>query len=289
MPRDSTQYTIVADEPSLNDELRELDWANGHQPPVQEAAALVYEMLTNPEAGDERGLYELLAEVPSTFRNEVLTAVLSENMPAQERGTTDAVPEPVPADNATNYSPPQSETDQQAPQHPAEASLQDDLERTQHILQYVEAIGDPNIAYQLGKVIEDSRNLELRQLSGDPATYGNDPHEKYVQCIIDIPATLEAKQAMALAQWNEAQLHEAAQHEVNRMAYRLNLEIQDRLITQFDNRKLLAYMAKQAGMDDEIVKSLTQLGNEFADYAIGCENSESPTYRNITQQVGMFK
>ena len=41
--------------------------------------------------------------------------------------------------------------------------------------------------------------------------------------------------AMEPAGWSEDQLQEAAEHEVNRMGYRLNLEILDQLMNQFSN------------------------------------------------------
>ena len=293
MPRDNTQYTVIQDEPDLADELQELDWSNGNAPPVQEAAALIHEMWSNPEAGDERGIYELLTEVPSEFRNEVLATVLRENMSAQEWQATEAPAEPTDesrpvAERAESYRSPEPESDDAATRHQAEARLQHDLERTQHMLQYVESIGSADMAYQLGKVMQDSRNLSLRRLRGDPATYGNDPHERYVQCIIDIPATLDAKQAMDGTQWDEARLREAVQHEVNRMAYRLNLEIQDRLLEQFANNKLKANVAKQQSMSEEVVERLNVWGNNMAQYAEGRRNKDNPTYETIRDAAYMY-
>ncbi len=282
MPRDSTTYTIVADEPDLNDELRELDWSDQQNPPVQEAAALVYEMLTNPEERDERGLYELLAEVPSTFRNEVLAAVLRESMPVQERGTTDAVPEPTEhrsqVDAAEQYRHTEQTSDDAAAQHP-------DLERTQHVLKYVEATCGEDAAYDLVKVMHDSRNLEIRGLNGTSEQYRQHAHELYVQCIIDIPATLDAKQAMSHTPWDDAKLQEAVQHEVNRRAYRLNLEIQDHLLTQIDSGAMHAAFARIHGMDREIVTRLQFRQRHMKNFVETNRREDEPTYERLREMA----
>ena len=279
MPREATQYRETIQE-DLDGSIQDLDWHNRDNPPIEEAATLVYEKLQYPEPGEKPDLDDILAEVPAHFRNEVMATMLREQIQAQENQATNATTER----EQTNFSQPPAHDDQKAAQHPAETGLQHDLERTQHILQYVEAIGDSSMAYQLGKVMEDSRNLELRALNGDITTYGNKPeatHEKYVQCILDLPDTLYAKEAMESTTWNTEQLKEATQHEVNRMAYRLNLEIMDRLTSQISNGRLMANAARQKGMSEDTIQELVKSQDKKFANSERYQNVEYPTQGNI--------
>ena len=76
MPNDTTQYRFDEDETSAAEELETLDRDNPGQPPVEEAAALIFEILTERDAEDARGLHDLLNDVPRDCRNDVMTAIL---------------------------------------------------------------------------------------------------------------------------------------------------------------------------------------------------------------------
>ena len=264
MARNEANYTTAQEE--LPEQIDALDWHNLANPPIQEAATLVYERLQYQEPEEKPNLDDILAEVPAHFRNEVMATMLREQMQAQEH-------------QAKNHAA-ESTDDQKATQHPAEAGLQHDLERTQHVLQYIESIGDPNMAYQLGKVIEDSRNLELRQMKGSIVSYGTQPeavHERYVQCILDIPESLHAKEALEATTWNAERLKEAVQHEVNRMGFRLNLEIIDRLTNQISDGQMLSRTARERGISEEVVQELIAAQGRKLNNAQNFQNFQYPT------------
>ena len=264
MARNAAHYTTAQEE--LPEQIDDLDWHNLDNPPIQEAATLVYERLQYTEPGEKPNLDDILDEVPAEFRSEVMATMLHEQMQTQEH-------------QANNHAA-ESTDDQKAAQHPAEAGLQHDLERTQHVLQYIESIGDPNMAYQLSKVMEESRNLELRQMQGSIVSYGTDPeavHERYVQCILDIPEALNAKQALEATTWNTERLQLEAQHEVNRMAFRLNLEIIDRLANQISDGQMLSRAARERGISEEVVQELIAAQGRKSNNAQKYQNFQYPT------------
>ena len=164
----------------------------------------------------------------------------------------------------------------------AGAYLQErEAERANHALEYAREICGDLAAYRLESAITDSRELELRRFSGDPATYGREPHEKYVQCVDDLPRAVEAKQAISLGEWDQDQLHHAVDHEVNRMGFRLHLEIQDRLLNQVSNGRRLGNLAMERGMSEDVAAQITNTGENKARWAELRRDEDNPTYGNI--------
>ena len=176
-------------------------------PPVEDAAALIYEIWQEQDDDAENGLHQLLNEVPYEHRQQVMYLILEPNMASDDAGDSTAA------------------SDLQSAQHPAGT------------MRYVEDICGEDAALSLQQVMHESRELALRErLNGSPANYaGGDTHQLYVQCVANLQAAVEAKQAMNGQPWTGQELREAVQHEVNRMSYRLALEVQDRLIQQLTN------------------------------------------------------
>ena len=159
-----------------------------------------------------------------------------------------------------------------------------DIERAQHALRYVESTAGAEAAYRLGDMMLESRQLEIRNhMPGDPAIYGRDPHERFVQCIADIPDAVAAKQAMSHQPWNETELQEAVQHEVNRMAYRLNLEIQDRFTYYLNSHyhRRVMKLAEQNGLSEEVMEKLEDTTRTKVAWAEYLKETNDPTASNI--------
>lgn len=262
MPRHPTQYGGFQDEPDLLEELQALDWSHDPGLLIEEAASLIREAWSNPEPGEERSLDELLTTVPHEFQPEVLDAVLA-NDPATTEDTSSA-------------------------QHVAETGLQWEVDQTRDALQYIEYICGEAYAHRLNQVIGHSRSLELRQLTGDPSTYYGNVHEQYIQCIADLPATVAAKEAMADTRWEEVRYREAVQHEVNRMAYRLNLEIQDRFLQQVSYGGRLARLASEQNMSEDIVELLATNGMTLAEWAEDRRAENNPAAEQIETAVTAY-
>ena len=258
MARSDTQYHNLTDSDELTEELQELDWSREHTPPVEEAAALIYEIWQEQDDDAENNLHELLDEVPYQHRQQVMYLIMEHNMASDDAGDSTAA------------------SDLHSAQHP-------DLERTQHTMRYVEEICGADAALSLQQVMQESRQLALReQLSGSPENYTRgDPHTLYVQCIADLQAAVAAKQAMNGQPWNEQELSEAVQHEVNRMSYRLALEVQDRLIQQLNDCNNIQRYAKENGTAPADVNEFGKLAKTLAKYAFGYQQKEAPTYDNI--------
>ena len=167
-------------------------------------------------------------------------------------------------------------------EHRTDEALEQDLERTGHILRYVESVCGGETARQLEGLVGDSRGLaDMRQMRGDPTSYSDDTHEQYLQCILDLPATLDAKQAMAPERWGDDDLEEAARHEVNRMGYRLNLEIRDRLMNQFDHPRGIAKYARDRGVDGELLEMVGLAGEGKQHWIKGQKASEEPVHSRV--------
>ena len=263
MPRDPTQYGGFQDELDPLEELLALNWSHDSGLLIEKAASRIQEAWSNPELGEERSLDELLDTVPSEFRQEVLDAVF-ENYPTATAG------------------------DAPSTQHAAETGLQWELDQTRDVLQYVEYVCGEPYAHRLDQVMAHSRNLELRQLTGDPSTYHGNVHEQYIQCVADLPAAVAAKESMADTPWDEAQYREAVQHEVNRMAYRLNLEIQDRFLQQVSYGARLARLASEQNMSEDIVELLATNGTMLAEWVDNRRAENNPAAEQIETAVTAY-
>ena len=266
MPRNSsgysTGYSTVQERPDTLDEIREINWKDPGGFPVEQAAELIHQ---NP---DKHPLHELLNQVPAQFRNDVLAIVWESNKPDHrgDRALREAENEKV---------------HEETRHKPGDQLLDWEREKTERSLRFVENVCGPELAYRLENTIINSDNLELRQLRGDPSVYGKDPHGLYVQRIADIPAALEAKQAMSGAPWDQDRLREATRHEVNRMGYRLNLEIQDRLLNQISNERGIPSLARKNGISEETIERISERGKDRTQWATARRAMENPTYVNI--------
>lgn len=174
-------------------------------------------------------------------------------------------------------------------EHRVDAGLAHDLERTGHVLRHVEEAAGWESARQLEGLLRDSRGMdEVRRLRGDPTIYSGDTHERYVQCILDLPAALDAKQAMGPGEWSPEQLEEATRHEVNRMGYRLNLEIRDRLMNQIDHRRGIVNFARDRGVGGELLDMVDLAGDGKEYWVRGEKAAESPVYPKIEAAANFY-
>ena len=280
MADEGTQYSSRYEDPTPAEALEELDWAASESPPIEEAAALIYEVINDPDATDSRDLYTLLNEVPPDFRQDVMATML--NQYARRSS-----PEPNEELNTRDSNEAADHQDEAAVHDAPESGLHDDAEQFDEALQYVENVAGAEFARKLEQVMHDSRNLSLRAMNGDPATYGREPHATYLECVTNIENAVMAKEVPAFEAWNDDQRREAVQHEVHRMAYRLNLEIQDRLITQFQDGGHMASLARTMDLSPDVVNTLEQLGNQMANDAIAARHIESPTYDDIAAYANM--
>ena len=195
--------------------------------------------------------------------------------------------------NSYSYNNALDEDADQRPQekldHELEEDLVHDLERTGHVLSYVKDISGEESARQLFGVMQDSRNMTgVRLMRGDPAAYQEDTHEQYIKCIMDIPATLDAKMAMSPEGWDDRQLGEAVEHEVNRMGYRLNLEIQDRFMNQFDHRAGIVRFAQDRGVSGELLELIDLAGEGKEFWVRGQRTAESPVQSKIEAAANFY-
>lgn len=83
------------------------------------------------------------------------------------------------------------------------------------------------------------------------------------------------------------QRREAVEHEVHRMAYRINLEIQDQLITQFQDDGHMDRLARTMGLSQDVIESLEELGQDMAAVAFESRQLESPTGDDITDNANL--
>ena len=73
---------------------------------------------------------------------------------------------------------------------------------------------------------------------------------------------------MSLTEWNDDDLQKAVQHEANRMTFRLNLEIQDRLVNQFAYEQVMSVRAILKGNKERTSrKRLDEMGKDMAETA----------------------
>ena len=148
-----------------------------------------------------------------------------------------------------------------------------------------EALEELDWASPEGPPVEEAATLIYAILNDPDAADGRETPSDYLECIINPENAVAAREALSHEPWNEDKRRETAEHEVHRMAYRLNLEIQDRLISQFQNDGHMARLARSMGLSQEIVEALDQLGNEMANDAIEYRQLESPTGEVITDQA----
>lgn len=282
----------------IQQDIRQLDWKSQADLPVGEAATLIHEAGRVHDQNDQKGMHEvlagMLAEVPGDQRPGVMARIPGElrermldEMSTGLRSVMDPALNGLAERDPAGHGEDQAERDRRTAQHQTQEPLEWDLERAQHALNYVNDICGEDVAHRLEAVITGSRNLEARVLPGYRPAYGNagETHEKYVECIAGIPEAVESKHAMDPSGWSADQLQEAVEHEVNRMAYRLNLEIQDRLINQFRDRDRLAGIGRANGFEEEIVEQLSETGRDLAEYSKSCRHYESPTASIIETQA----
>ena len=307
MTTHSTRYA-THHEPSARDELlseiQDLDWRREDAPPIREAAELIYRMGNGAEHENDdarhQELAKLLTLVPQDYRVEVIANVppdlredMLDRMPQQIRGMVEDLKGQTLSlmehrEAVHSESLPHQESGESANQYRPELIQNWEREIVQDSLDVVEGICGEESARHIEKIIEDSRDLAIRELPGYQWMYRNDEpqhtHHRYLDCISQIPATVEAKlNARVDPGWTLEEYQEAALHEVNRMAYRLNLEIQDRLITKYEDQKLFVN-ARERGMDRDTLDKLWDYGLSRSAYAKHCRHMECPTARTIEQQ-----
>ena len=178
MARDATQYQDIGEDLDLQEELQTLDWDNWSEPPINEAATLIYDILNEREPTDMIEVHDLLDYVPILFRDAVSDDLLQQmyevqhDLKAPANSEKYVLLQPV---EYTLFQPAAPEAVQdtapEAVQHVDNAGLHYDLERTQHVLNYAEAVCGLESAKQLAYVIHDSRHLEIRQMQGDMHLY----------------------------------------------------------------------------------------------------------------------
>ena len=266
----------------LAKEMTGLDWSRRDNAPIREAAALMYEAGTDVNHPNEisrhRLLADMLIQVPDWHRVETIAAVpqdLREEM-------LDKMPPFI--REAVNEHFHQAETEARTTGHRTGHQQDWDLERAQHALNYVTEACGQEAAQDLRTIMLDSRDLEIRQMRGHHPSYGNDTHLRYVQCVTDIPLAVEAQRRMDPENWGAEQLREAAQHEVNRMAYRFNLEIQDRLTSQYSIGTRKPILGTLKRLDGETIGQLREYGEGRAEHADYCRHMETPDQEMLLQQ-----
>ena len=297
MPSDDTQYRFDVPEPDPEEELESLDWSNLENPPVEAAAELIHEILSEPDPENRRSLHEMLAEMPPDFRPEVVATLLRQNVEKTSYGAMGHPPEGQ-SDNGND--PPEwargqnPGRDDASSQHTSETGLHWDQELTRETLDYVEE----NCGYQdrdrLEQAILDSRNLEpLREaLEGNPILHDATSHQKFVGCVVDLRAAVEAKEAMEATHgvnWAAEEREAAVRHEVNRMGYRLLLEIEERLLRQVEDTERTVQLAKERNLIQQVVEMLEDSSTQVAQWLTGTRETDEPTEQNILTAIDIYR
>ena len=278
MADEDTHYSSRYEEPTPEETFEELDWETPGNPPVEEAAALIFEILGDLDTADSRDLHALLNEVPPDFRPEVMATLLN-------RYVEQSASWPDEARSAREDQAADNRHTEGGTHDPPERGLHDTGERIAETLEYVTDIAGNTFARKLERAMEYSQNLPLRALNGNPATYGHYAQDTYLECAINLESTVAAREALSHEPWNDDQRREAVEHEVHRMAYRLNLEIQDRLITQFQDPRRMGRLARAMGLSQGVAEDLDELGQDMADDAVRARHLENPTSDDITNRA----
>ena len=254
----SSQYRY--EDGNLRGDLRDLDWDRAPNHAVEQAAAIIQESWGPTRPEDEGNIREALSDVPRKFHEPVLQAVIPET--ASRSGKERADYRELTSDH---------ESFQNA------ASLKWELELTQPAMRYLEDIGRDDLVHRLEALLRDNRTMEaVRELPGDPLMYGSDVREKYIQAVADIPAAIHAKEDLSGDSWGPEEVQAAAAHEVNRMGYRMNLEVQDRLMTMFSYGRQMSAMAERMGMSESAVELVRNAGEEKLEWRRRRRLEESP-------------
>ena len=279
----------------LMEDIADLDWKNSSSRAVEEAKALIQELWEQPSRDDEPDIREAISEVPQEFRENILRTIMGDagvvagGAPAalleteETRGLTEYRTDQLPEYWTEYQSEYRAEPISAAEEFAAKTDMEWEREQTNHTMRYLDEADCRELIQHLEQAMRDSRELEsFRNLPGDLTTYGrNGTHEKYVHCIADLPATLEAKEAMEPSQWSQEERWNAALHEVNRMGYRTNLEILDRLMTSFSHGNQVAQEAGKHGMSDETVEQIAQAGRNKNLWVENRRLEENPTCDRI--------
>ena len=274
----------------LLNEIQDLDWGREDAPPTREAAQLIHRMGNGTDhendAAKHQEVAQLLIEVPPEYRVEVISHIPQDLQDAMLSRMHPQVRDMVEALKGHPLS--HQESGESANQYGPEQIQKWERDITKHSLYYVEAVCGEESARNIEKIMEDSRDLAVRGMPGYQWMYHNDDphntHHRYLDCIANMPAAVDAKlNARTGEVWTWEDVKEAALHEVNRMAYRLNLEIQDRLITKYEDQKLFVN-ARERGMDRDTLDELWNYGLSRSAYAKQCRHMECPTSTMIEQQ-----
>ena len=140
----------------------------------------------------------------------------------------------------------------------------------------------------------DSRILNgLREkLSGDPRMYDITAHSQFVGCVVDIEATVQAKEAMREAlhetPWTQEQLADAVRHEVNRMGYRLLTEIEERLLYQLRDVESLAGAAREQNLSQQVAERLAKLATGTAILVSERRETDFPNEATILETSNLY-
>ena len=142
----------------------------------------------------------------------------------------------------------------------------------------------------------DSRILNgLREkLSGDPRMYDITAHSQFVGCVVDIEATVQAKEAMREAlhdsPWTQEQLlRDAVRHEANRMGYRPLAEIEERLLYQLRDVENLADAAREQNLSQRVAERLATLATGTAILVSSRRETDFPNEATIIETSNLYR
>ena len=130
-----------------------------------------------------------------------------------------------------------------------------------------------------------SRSLAAlrRALPGDPLTYRVQDvgvHEVFLQAAADIPKALTAQRELLGNLMTPTLERELTERAVNRMRYRLNLEIQDRMLTAVCSHGIVK-LARKANLPASLVESVRQMAEDGRKHAALYRKANQPTADNL--------
>ena len=259
-------------------ELADLPWHDQpHEATVLQAAAIVRHAWATLEdrALEDEYLQQLVSQIPNDRQGDVISAVLD---PAWE-------PHPLPEHQLEHTAPLQG-TDTRYPVPPADARL------THRAVEFAREYAGETAAELLLQALHQNRELPLADYRGSlDHWYPGDPAENYLQCVADLPAAVATKQSLEEAvglHWDDHRLEQATQHEVNRLAYRQNLELRDRFLTHSARPQELATAARATGMSAETTQLLEGRSGPVQEWARAFQERTDPTFENVTIAVQSY-
>lgn len=258
MADEGTHYGSPEPEPTAYEELEDLNW-DGPDPPVEEAAQLINEILNDPT--NDLTAEELLQHVDTHY-----WATVMEAMNRQDPAAFDPTGSPEPAAQDT------TETDLTWVEH-----------ATQEALDYVEDMSSNRARRRLRNTISDYQELApmMEDLDGHPELYDDTTYQKFIGCAGDLKATVEAKEALPERGWTDAERAAAVEHEINRMGFRARLEIQDRLLQQVASSEHLTLLATTQSISQEAQDAVARHERQVSQWVDLRRRMDDPTMLNI--------